>query len=143
VDYKNDANALPSLNELKDGLMGWYVPQIESNMKNKSKNMHMGVIKRTRHEFKEIFDSINISDWNKPMTHSKADTELGLTNPYSKISCFIVNLYSMEFGNPQFYSVVNKAAREMDLTNLKYLGPFVRALSVITANAEMWKQDDD
>jgi len=90
-----------------------------------------------------MFDSIHISDWNKPMTGSVDDTELGLWNPYSNASCFIMNLYSMEFGSPPLYSAVNSAARDMDVTKLKDLGPFVRALGQITDGAEFFKQDDD
>lgn len=91
----------------------------------------MKVIRRTRKTYEEIFDSINFADWDKPIEFSD-DSELGVTNPYSKISCLVVHLYSMELGTPPLYSEVNRVAREMDFTLLKELGPFLQVMSFIT-----------
>ena len=51
------------------------------------------------------------------------DPELALFDPYSKVTCFIMYLYSMEFGTPALYSELNRVARDMDMTQLKNLGP--------------------
>lgn len=125
-----------------EGIFSWHVHQTEELMKDKSDNMLMREINRISKVYEEIFKSVKISDWNKPFEFSD-DPELGLRNPYSKISCFIVQLYSMELGHPPFYSEVNKAAREMDLSFIKELGPFLRVLSKITLWAERNKQPDD
>ena len=71
------------------------------------------------------------------------DPIVGLLNPYSKATCFILYLYSMELGHPQLYAEANRVARDMDLRYLKELGPFVKALSVITRCAEHQKRNDD
>lgn len=62
--------------------------------------------------------------------------ELGAWNPYSKITCFILYLYTLELGNPPLYAEANRAARDMDLTHLRDLGPYLRALGAITGGAE-------
>ena len=39
------------------------------------------------------------------------DPILGLSNPYSKASCLLMQLYSMEIGSPQLYAEANRVAR--------------------------------
>jgi len=106
------------------------------------KNKRMRAIKNSRETFKGIFVSIHIPDWNKPMEMSK-DPDVGLENPYSKVSCLVVHLYSMELGSPPLYSEANRVARDMDTTFLSTLGPFLKALFVITYSAERNKQYHD
>ena len=50
------------------------------------------------------------------MTDEEEDDELGLCNPYSRATCFILYLYSMEFGEPSLAADLNRAARTMDVT---------------------------
>lgn len=90
----------------------------------------------------EIFDKINIKEWYIPFNHVDHD-DLNLNDPYSKISCFIIQLYSMELGSPALYSEVNKVSRGMDFTLLKELGPFILALSTITLAGEENKKYGD
>lgn len=71
------------------------------------------------------------------------DPDLDLANPYSKISCFILYVYSMEFGDPPFYAELNKAARNFDTTQVENLGPFQRALISITSQAEKAREQSD
>ena len=71
------------------------------------------------------------------------DADICLANPYSKACCLIFQLYSMEIGSPPLYSVANRVSRDMDLTLLKELGPFLRALFEITKWAENYKKEDD
>lgn len=81
--------------------------------------------------FTKLTNSVKIGHPNKPMTdgfEGKCDDELGLNNPYSIISCFVLYLYSIEFGRPNLYAEVNRAAREMDTRLLPTLGPFAYAL---------------
>jgi hypothetical protein len=49
----------------------------------------------------------------------------------------------MELGIPPFYSEVNRAARDMDISLIKEFGPFLRVLSKITLWAERYKQPED
>ena len=60
------------------------------------------------------------------------DPELGLEEPYSKATCLILYLYSMELGDPPLYAELNRVARDMDLTQLKNLGPIQKTLGLIT-----------
>lgn len=75
-----------------------------------------------------------ISDLNKPIGGSLSD--LGFKNPYSLISCLVLKLYTIEFGTPSLYEEANRAARDMDETHLKNLGPFLNALSHVISFAE-------
>jgi len=53
------------------------------------------------------------------------DAEYSIKNPYSKISCIVLYLYSMELGSPTLYAEVNRVARDKDYNYLKELGPYV------------------
>ena len=66
-----------------------------------------------------------------PMKSDK-DPILGLRNPYSKVACLMMYLYSMEIGNPKLYAEANRVARDQDKTFLKELGPFLHALGRVT-----------
>ena len=71
------------------------------------------------------------------------DPEIGLHNPYSKISCFVLYAYSLEFGSPPLYAEVNNAARDHRFSLLPTLGPYVKVLSEITARAEQGRDNFD
>ena len=58
--------------------------------------------------------------------------ELGLHNPESNITCFVLYLSSLEFGLPPLYAELNRVMRVMDTTLLETLGPIMRALNEIT-----------
>jgi len=96
--------------------------------------MHIRIIKNSRASFRQIFAALDFTaaEMKKPLIFSSNDNALGLINPYSKVTCLILYLYSMELGTPQLYAEVNRVARDMDFTQLKELGPFIRALGEIT-----------
>ena len=96
-----------------------------------------------RKTFESIFEPVTIENKDAPMVKKGFEPELDLWNPYSKITCFIVYLYSLEYGNPPLYAEANRAARDMDLTLVKELGPFLKALSEITFRAEQNKKPQD
>lgn len=73
-----------------------------------------------------------IADNNDPF----ANKDLNLHNPHGKMTCLILNLYTMELGMPPLYAEVNRVCRNMDLTQLTNLGPFIRALNQVTDDAE-------
>ena len=99
----------------------------------------MKITKQAKKVFKDLFDSVEISDWNCELQN--LDDEIGVWNPYSKITCFILYLYSLEFGSPPLYAEANRVAREMDLTHLRDLGPYLRAIGAITGGAERNRED--
>lgn len=77
------------------------------------------------------------------MKDNAKDDELSLHNPYSKVTCFTLYLYSLELGIPPLYAEANRVARDMDFTQLKELGPFLRALHEVTYGAEYYRKDED
>ena len=62
--------------------------------------------------------------------------DLDLTNPYSKMTCLILYLYSMELGQPPLYYEINRITRARDNKFLLTLGPYIRALGIVTACSE-------
>ena len=54
-------------------------------------------------------------EMNTPLKGSyndRKDQILSLINPYSKASCLLMQLYSMEIGSPQLYAEINRVARD-------------------------------
>ena len=49
----------------------------------------------------------------------------------------------MELGDPPLYAELNRVARDMDLTQLKNLGPIQKAMNSITNGAEKYRTADD
>ena len=70
------------------------------------------------------------------------DPELNLADPYSKVTCFVLYLYSLEFGTPPLYAELNRVCRQMDTTQLRNLGPIAKVLAVITNSAERDREGD-
>ena len=81
----------------------------------KDKNLRMRAIKNSRNTFIEIFHLMEFTktEMDTPLEWSM-DPILGLENPYSKASCLLMQLYSMEIGSPQLYAEVNRVARDQD-----------------------------
>ena len=102
------------MNEVLEGLMLWYARQMEVVLKEtKGKNERLRSVKNNREIFIEIFNLMDFTEAEKdtPLKHTKYDPILGLRNPYSKASCLLMQLYSMEIGSPQLYSEANRVAR--------------------------------
>ena len=64
----------------------------------------------------EIKVAILSGNSNKPMWRSVLDSgkendDLNLNDPYSKMSCLILYLYSMKLGNPPLYFEINRICR--------------------------------
>lgn len=75
--------------------------------------------------------------------YSAEMNDLSLTNPYSQVTCFILYLYSMEFGQPPLYAELNRVCRDMDMSELENLGPIAKALNMITISAEGRRESED
>lgn len=63
--------------------------------------------------------------------------------PYSPVVCVIVYIYTLEFGDPPLYAVLNRAIRNRDKSLIETLGPFAKALSVILDKSENHRETED
>lgn len=135
-------SATPTLREVVTGISEMLIAQMETKMNDMQEQRRLKINKSLIVSMEKFFESMGISDWDKPMIHDRVP-ELGLLNPYSKITYLIVYLYSMELGSPPLYAEANRVSRDMDLTQLKHLGPYVRALNGCVQNAEFSKNPDD
>jgi len=66
-----------------------------------------------------------------------------LTNPYSKATCLILYLYSMELGSVPLFAAVNRAIRSRDASSVHSLGPYAFALAIVTDMAEQNRIEGD
>ena len=93
----------PSVNDVLKGLTTWYTYQVLSKMlPDKSENEIMRSKKDNIEFFYALFETVKIKEWDTRMSHNQKRTEanqdLDLANPYSKFTCLITQLYSMELG---------------------------------------------
>ena len=138
-----DIWALPTFSEMMDGIVNWLMEQTKGRMTNAKKQQQKNILKKVKLNFQKLTQAIDIQNTNTPMKLHSSDPELGLANPYSKVTCFILYLYSMELGSPPLYAELNRVARDMDLTQLRNLGPILRALTLITLFAESHRDASD
>ena len=64
---------------------------------------------------------------------------MGVRNPYSLASTFLLYIYSIQLGEPPLFAVLNKEIREHSQELLPYLGAYQRALQEVTEFAEGFK----
>ena len=81
--------------------------------------------------------------WPEDADHEEFNSENNIFNPYSKASCFILYLYSMEFGCPPLYQILNLSMRTKDTTKLAMLGPYAFVLMHVCMGAEKYKNAYD
>lgn len=67
---------------------------------------------------------------------NSSKNDLDLANPYGNVTCLILYLYSMELGSPPLYKEINRVIRYKDLRYLTMLGPYIKALNMVTTFAE-------
>ena len=140
---------------MMNGVFEWYFSQVDAianepiviNEDTGEKRMRTPAEKRMiLNSYKqgalELREAINIQNTDKEMTsfnrRRNEDEELCLANPYSRITCFVLYLYSMEFGSLPLYAEVNRAActNPFDDFHVRTLGPFAAAMDLITTWAE-------
>ena len=133
------------MDDILEGLVSWRARQIENILKNETdKSQRMKIVKNTREDFNGLLNIMNFPENEMKISlKSSTDITLGLYNPYSKASCILMQLYSMEIGSPSLYIDANEKARDFDMTFLKELGPFLYALGRVTSQAEYNKSNDD
>lgn len=68
---------------------------------------------------------------------------MNLQNPYGKATCLLLNVFTMEFGDPPLYSVINSACRDLNKVYMGTLGPFIACLGAVTEWAEQRREDED
>ena len=104
----------------------------------------MKVTKTNKNRIKKIFETVQISDWETLISDAAhTNPDLDYKNPYSKISCLVVYLYSMELGDPPLYAEVNRVTRDMDTCLLEFLGPYINVLYFVLSWGETNKAKDD
>ena len=77
------------------------------------------VVKYYIDTFDLLVDQIDINNPDEMMIiteESKLLDDIGLGNPYSPVTTFILYLYSLELGVPALQLEVNRAIRSMDET---------------------------
>ena len=72
---------------------------------------------------------------NLQLNDSREDEVNGLCCPYSKATHLLLYLYSMDYGTTSLNAEVNRVSIDMDLRSVKELGPFIRALDMISLRA--------
>ena len=132
MEVKNYKWAKPSPKEIFVGLCKWIQQKFDDmeDLSPTKAEAAMKLYKKTLVKFKEVINFTNTTD---PMGQSD---ETDLSNPYSKASCLILYLYTMEFGDPPLYVEVNKVCRTMDKDYLETLGPFIQAFGSIASAAD-------
>ena len=125
------------MDEVFLGVEKWLVVQMVSKMGNTSLQQRRVMINKTKINFKKIKDAADCPRSNEPLTYKD------LEDPYSSATCVILYLYSMELGSPPLYAELNRVARDMDTTQLEYLGPIQRAVFMITLYAEEGRTAED
>lgn len=122
---KENENAIPSPKDLLLGLQAWTQSQLESSPevleKIKERQINDDDLIDSAILYEKIFNKIreilNLEDITKPMNTRNRD-DYDLLNPYGKMTCLILNLFSMEFGVPPLYAEVNRVCRVRDMKHI-------------------------
>lgn len=109
------------------------------------------IVARVKETFKELQEAVNVDSYSASLPMAKrtdstttpGNDQLDLCNPYSLITCFLLYLYSMEFGDPPLYAEMNRVTRMMDTSQLRALGPLAQAFSCIINSASHYFEEDD
>lgn len=94
---------------------------MELKMQGLSKMDSLKIMKYHKTVYNNLITSAKIKNVDKPLTKWSVHgdyNELCILNPYSNITCFILYLYSCEFGDPPFYAELNRVTRTMDTSLL-------------------------
>ena len=91
-------------------------------MKGKSDQEKLQFIIDTKDHFNQMVQTAGISRPDEEFKPGSGDPEIDPINPYGKIVCFTLMVYSMELGDPPLYSVINQVMRDMNQKYLKQLG---------------------
>ena len=101
------------MTEVLTGIHDWLYRLSERNLlmvPQEKLDFTIGLYKQI---FYKIRDSFGFPDSNRAMVveHQESpdyNLEINLGNPYSKASCLILLLYSLELGSPPLHSVLNR-----------------------------------
>lgn len=92
------------------GVYKWYLAQQGHMMAHLSEQEQSAIMKSQRQTFSNLLKASDIKNVAEPLSYLYSDDELCLTNPYSRITCFLIYLYSLEFGSPTLYAELSRAA---------------------------------
>ena len=105
------------MREIITGIINWLIQQSEERMEGLSEGQKKKIIRMTKFIIqKKVIDPINIEEIDQALTSNGNFPELNFKDPYSKIVCMILYLYSMELGTPPLYAEANRCARDLDFT---------------------------
>ena len=97
---------------MMEGLAKWYHLQVSAilgEMTPAEQKRFFNFYQKKFHD--KVIAASGIVHLNQPMygyrSGKEEDPELGLWNPYSRISCFVLYLYSMELGSPPLFAELN------------------------------------
>lgn len=139
IEVKNYKWAKPSPKEMFVGLKKWIAKQFD-DVKGLSSEQNQLAYKVYKKALVSIKEAVNFEKMNDPMGQTD---ETNLSNPYSKASCLILYLYTMELGSPPIYSEVNKVCRTMDKEYLDTLGPYIQGFASVVGGAEKSREEID
>ena len=134
---RGDEDALPSMNEILDGLKYYYLQQIDEMTEGQSYYRIKYVKYQLQLVFRKLRELVKIEKPDEPLIISKY-SDNGLCNPDSSAVCLLLWLYSIE---PPFYAAINEAGRIMDTEFISMLGPFAKAIYIIFEYVEFQRED--
>ena len=126
------------------GLFNWDPKQMNAKLAGKSDAQKEKIMNVHKRVFNDIMEASGITDTNSEIHYGfGTNPDLNCNNPYSRITCFLLMLYSMEFGTPALYADLNRAARELDMSKIDDLGGYAMVLYEITKLAESKRSKGD
>lgn len=146
---KNDYYAMPSIDEMLDGIQMLFSEFYEAKLSEAGELIEINMVKESIWmAFQQIKQCIGYKRTDLPLKEAQDDengfnSDSNFCNPYSKITCLILYLLSMDLGSPPLYHTLNKANREMNESMLEKVGPLARGIGKILINAELYRKDKD
>lgn len=121
--FEEDYQYLPSLKEIRDGLIRAQNKQLDKEMEDWQDKSHFWRMKAAyQKQWKMLFKMDGLKDIEKPLTPQI------LSDPRHEITKHLLYLYSME---SFIYPHLNRACREKNKEEIPYYGAFAAALSYI------------
>ena len=135
IMFEDDYQYLPTLRDIKDGLIRAQNKKIDLEKNTWSDNTKFSLLKDIYKEnWEMLFNIDELGDLDKPLTPKI------LSNPNHKITQHILYLYSMQCF---IYQNLNKACRDQKEEEIEYYGAFAAALSYILYHANKNRDRSD
>lgn len=99
-----------------EGLYQWQKAQLETAMAAAPYPLQEKVIGQHKWALEELARKSSIANTTTPFNDDENDGDLGLSNPYSRITCFVLYLHSLEYGQPSLAQDLSRVGRTKDET---------------------------